>query len=128
MSSRIYNLVHCIMIIALGGLVFPIPVSKSVMELLLNHKLAFFISGYGICSVVFHSKYYNQKKGKKRKYLFISQRMIVFTLIGLVCHYFIEYGEKSVVMAFTIDNIVLYILVVVIYTCALYSIVEIRGK
>ena len=54
--------------------------------------------------------------------------MIVFTLIGLVCHYFIEYGEKSVVMAFTIDNIVLYILVVVIYTCALYSIVEIRGK
>ncbi len=128
MNCRIYNLVHCIMIIALGGLVFPIPVSKSVMELLLNHKLAFFVSGYGICSVVFHSKYYNQKKGKIRKYLFIAKRMIVFTLIGLVCHYFIEYGEKSAMVAFTIGNICFYILAVVIYTCTLYSIVKIRSE
>lgn len=127
MSSKTYNFMHCIMIIALGGLVFPIPVSRSIMEVLLNHKLAFFVSGYGICSIVFHSKYYDQKKGR-RKYLFISQRMIVFTIIGLCCHYFIEYGEKSVVNAFTIRNICFYILAVVIYTCASYSIVTTGNK
>ena len=128
MNSRIYKLVHCIMIIALGGLVFPIPDSKSVMELILIHKLAFFVSGYGICSVVFYSKYYNQKKGKMQMYIFISQRMIVFTLIGMGCHYFIEFGEKSVVTAFTLDNIVFFILAVVVYTCLLYSIVKIKDK
>ncbi len=122
---RTYNIVHCIMIIALGGLVFPIPVSKSIMELLLNYKLAFFISGYGICSIAFYSKYYNNKR---KKYLFISQRMIVFTLIGLVCHYFIEYGEKSAVAAFNMKNIVFYILAVVVYTCIFYRIIKIPNK
>jgi hypothetical protein len=124
---RIYNVVHCIMIIALGGLVFPIPVPESIMELLFNYKLAFFISGYGICSIVFHSKYYSQKI-IKRKYLFISRRVTIFTLIGLVCHYVVEYGEKSAVTAFSLKNISLYILSVVIYTCAVYSISEIHSK
>lgn len=128
MSSRIYNVMHCMIIIALGGLVFPIPESESIMELLLNYKLAFFISGYGICSIAFHSKYYDQKKGKIRKCLFLSQRMVVFTSIGLVCHYIIGYGEKSVVTAFTLKNVAFYMLAVVIYTCALYSIVEIQSK
>lgn len=46
----------------------------------------------------------------------------------LVCHYIIGYGEKSVVTAFTLKNVALYMLAVVIYTCALYSIVEIQSK
>lgn len=128
MSSRIYNVVHCIIIIALGGLVFPIPASESIMELLLNYKLAFFISGYGICSIAFHSRYYDQKKGKIRKYLFLSLRMIVFTSIGLACYYIIGYGERSVVTAFTLRNVAFYMLAVVIYTCALYGITEIHSK
>lgn len=44
----------------------------------------------------------------------------VLTIIGLLCRYFLEFGEHSNTYNFTLINIVLYILIIPIFTVIAY--------
>ena len=77
-----------------------------------------FISGYGILATGLYAVY-GEDRGPS-----IYPRLVLFTIIGMICRYFLEFGEVSNTYNFTPFNIVVYLLVVPAFTLLAYEFVD----
>ena len=73
--------------------------------------------GYGMIGVVYVGLL---DKGKGISVLVLT---LLFTIIGLICRYFLEFGEVSNAMNFIPINIGLYLVVVPIYCTLVYWVI-----
>lgn len=69
---------------------------------------------YGVIALALASIY-----GIKKEKI-VCLQTFALTMIGLICRYFLEFGEHSNTYNFTLINIILYILVVPVYTMIAY--------
>ena len=72
------------------------------------------VASYGIIGLLFFELL---DKGKSGVVLVVT---LFFTMIGLICRYFLEFGEASNKMNFIPINIALYLLIVPIYSTLVY--------
>ena len=77
-----------------------------------------FVSTYGILTAGLYGVY-GEDRGPS-----LYPRMILFTMIGMVCRYFLEFGEVSNTYNFTLFNIVVYLFVVPVFTLLAYEFVD----
>lgn len=78
-------------------------------------KAYLLIVGYGVIGLGFAGVY---GPGKERRvYLF----MLVLTVLGLICRYFLEFGEVSNTYNFTPFNIVSYLVLIPLGTVLAYA-------
>lgn len=80
-----------------------------------------FISTYSIIAAGLHGVY-GEDRGPS-----LYPQMVLFTVLGMVCRYFFEFGEVSNTYNFTLFNIVLYLFVVPVFTLLAYEFVD-RSK
>lgn len=85
------------------------------------HDVFTFVSTYGILAAGLHGVY-GEDRGP-----FLYPRMVIFTVIGMICRYFLEFGEVSNTYNFTLCNIVVYLFIVPVFTLLAYEFVE-RSK
>ena len=81
-----------------------------------------FVSFYGLFAAGLH-ELYGEDQGPV-----LFPRMVLFSVIGMVCRYFVEFGEVSNTYNFTLFNIVVYLLAVPLYTLLVYEFVDRRKK
>ena len=72
------------------------------------------VASYGIIGLLF---FWLLDKGKSGVVLVVT---LFFTMIGLICRYFLEFGEASNTYNFIPINIALYLLIVPIYSTLVY--------
>ena len=72
------------------------------------------IFGYGIIGMFFS---WLLKKGRS---FFVLIFTLVFTVLGLICRYFIEFGEYSNTINFIPINIILFLIIVPLYCALVY--------
>ncbi|MBQ3615832.1 MAG: hypothetical protein II993_07555 [Anaerotignum sp.] len=82
------------------------------------HDIFTFVSTYGIFAAGLYAVY-GEDRGPG-----LYPRMILFTVIGMICRYFLEFGEVSNTYNFTLFNIVVYLLVVPVFTLLAYEFVD----
>lgn len=86
-------------------------------------NLSMIIISYGIIAVFF-IVLLNENKNLK---VFILS--LIFTILGLICRYFLEFGELSNIKNYTSTNIVLFVVIVPIFcTTTYWSICKIQQK
>ena len=85
------------------------------------HDVFTFVSTYGILAAGLYGVY-GEDRGPS-----LYPRMILFTVIGMVCRYFMEFGEVSNTYNFTLFNMVVYLFVVPVFTLLAYEFVD-RNK
>lgn len=69
-------------------------------------RLYLFFASYGLIAFLF-SRIYGTAKERK-----VYALTFLFTAIGIVCRYFLEFGEVSNIYNFTFVNIVSYLLII----------------
>lgn len=74
-----------------------------------------FISTYGILALGLYGVY-GEDRGP-----FLFPRMMVVTVIGMICRYFLEFGEVSNTYNFTLLNIVVYLFAAPVYGLLVYE-------
>lgn len=79
------------------------------------HDVSAFISTYGLLGIGLYGVY-GEDRGP-----YLYPRMVLFTVIGMVCRYFFEFGEVSNTYNFTLFNIVVYLLAVPVFTLLFYE-------
>lgn len=82
------------------------------------HDILTFISTFGILAAGLYAVY-GEDRGPS-----LYPRMMLFTVIGMVCRYFMEFGEVSNTYNFTLFNIVIYLFVVPVFTLLAYEFVD----
>ncbi|MBR5122168.1 MAG: hypothetical protein IKU91_01285 [Anaerotignum sp.] len=82
------------------------------------HDVFTFVSTYGIIATAFHG-IYGEDRGPG-----LYPKMIIFTVIGMLCRYFLEFGEVSNTYNFTVFNIVVYLFIVPIFTLLFYEFLD----
>lgn len=80
-----------------------------------------FASTFGILAVGLYGVY-GEDRGP-----FLYLRMLLCTMIGMLCCYFLEFGEVSNTYNFTLLNIVVYLFVVPVYTLLVYEFCDKRN-
>ena len=63
---------------------------------------------------------FNGIYGKGQK-LFLYPRIVIFSVIGMVCRYLLEFGEVSNTYNFTIENILIYLTLVPVFIILAYE-------
>ena len=79
------------------------------------HDIFTFISTFGFLGVGLYGVY-GEDRGPS-----LYPRMVLFTVIGMGCRYFLEFGEVSNTYNFTLFNIVVYLLIVPVFTLLAYE-------
>lgn len=87
-----------------GNKEFPLDLTKAYLVLV----------GYGVIGLGFAGIY---GVGKER---FVGGITLLLTVAGLLCRFLLEYGEVSNVMNFTPWNVILYLVLVPLYTLLTY--------
>ncbi len=77
-------------------------------------RLYLFIAQYGIIGTSLAGLY----GAKKGKLVYIAT--LIFTILGLGCRYFLEFGEISNTYNFTLTNIILYLVIIPIAVLITY--------
>jgi len=93
---------------------FSFPISSSRFPLDFS-KAYLLLSSYGVIALSFAGIY-----GIKRHFT-VWLQTFTFCVLGLICRYFLEYGEVSNSYNFTLFNIILYLLAMPIYTALAYD-------
>ena len=93
---------------------FSFPISSSRFPLDFS-KAYLLIASYGVIALSFAGVY-----GEKKHFSILIQTF-AFCVLGLVCRYFLEFGEVSNSYNFTLFNIILYLLAMPIYTAIAYD-------
>lgn len=83
---------------------FPFSMEKGLMV----------ITGYGIIGMCFAGVL------NKNKIFVVFMLTFCFTGIGMICRYFLEYGEVSNTMNFVPINIILFLIMVPVYCVIIY--------
>ena len=82
------------------------------------HDVFTFVSTYGIIATGLYGVY-GEDRGPS-----LYPKMIIFTVIGMLCRYFLEFGEVSNTYNFTVFNIVVYLFIVPIFTLLFYEFLD----
>jgi len=77
-----------------------------------------FVSTYGIIAAGLYAVY-GEDRGPS-----LYPKMVFFTVIGMICRYFLEFGEVSNTYNFTLFNIVVYLFVVPVFTLLFYEFMD----
>ncbi|MBQ3568172.1 MAG: hypothetical protein IJA25_04500 [Anaerotignum sp.] len=85
------------------------------------HDVFTFVSTYGILVAGLYGVY-GEDRGPS-----LYPRMVLFTVIGMVCRYYLEFGEVSNTYNFTLLNIAAYLFIVPVFTLLAYEFVD-RSK
>ena len=85
------------------------------------HDVFTFVSTYGILAAGLYGVY-GEDRGPS-----LYPGMVLFTVIGMVCRYFLEFGEVSNTYNFTLLNIAAYLFIVPVFTLLAYEFVD-RSK
>ena len=93
---------------------FSFPISSSRFPLDFS-KAYLLLASYGVIALSFAGVH-----GEKKHFAVLAQTFI-FCVLGLVCRYFLEFGEVSNSYNFTLFNTVLYLAVTPIYTVLAYD-------
>jgi len=91
---------------------FPISSSRFPMDFSNAYLL---LASYGVIALSFAGVH-----GEKKHFAVLAQTF-AFCILGLVCRYFLEFGEVSNSYNFTLFNTVLYLAVIPIYTVLAYD-------
>lgn len=92
---------------------FPIYSEKFPLDF---SKAYLLIASYGVIALSFAGIY-----GVK-KHLIVWMQTWGFGILGLICRYFLEFGEVSNSYNFTLFNVILYLALVPLYTVLAYDI------
>lgn len=98
-------------IVFAGCFTFPLWSSEFPLDLM---KVYLVIASYGIIALGLSGVY-----GAKKEKIIYFQTFIL-TVVGLLCRYFLEFGEHSNTYNFTLFNVILYILIIPIFTMITY--------
>jgi len=101
-------------IIFAGCFIFPFGNERFPFDFM---KAYLVIASYGIIGLGF-AGIFGMHKEK-----FVYKASFVLTVLGMICRYFLEYGEVSNTMNFTQFNIVSYLIVIPIFTVVAYHII-----
>ncbi len=96
---------------------FTFPISSAPFPLAFS-KAYCLIVGYGVIGLGFAGVYGPEQE--KRVYL----QTLVLTVLGLVCRYFLEFGEVSNTYNFTPFNIILYLALMPLWTLIAYALLS----
>ena len=77
-----------------------------------------FVSTFGFLGLGLYGVY-GEDRGPS-----LYPRMVFFTIIGMVCRYFLEFGEVSNTYNFTLFNIVVYLFAVPVFTLLVYEFMD----
>ena len=99
-------------IVFAGCFTFPISSERFPLDW---SKVYLLVVGYGVIGLGFAGVYGPGKE--KRVYLLT----LVLTVLGLVCRYFLEFGEVSNTYNFTLFNVVLYLVLIPLGTVFAYA-------
>lgn len=94
-----------------GCFTFPLFSEKFPLDFM---KVYLIIAGYGIIALGLSGVYGSKKE--KRVYVLT----LILTIVGLLCRYFLEFGEHSNTYNFTALNVALYIFIVPVFTAIAY--------
>ncbi len=98
-------------IVFAGCFVFPIRSEKFPLDFMGVYLIA---ASYGIIALSL-AGVYGPNKGPA-----VYLRTLVFTVLGLLCRYFLEYGEVSNTYNFTVGNVALYLVLIPLGTFLAY--------
>ena len=98
-------------IVFAGCFVFPIRSEKFPLDFMGVYLIA---ASYGIIALSL-AGVYGPNKGPA-----VYLRTLVFTVLGLLCRYFLEYGEVSNTYNFTVGNVILYLVLIPLGTFLAY--------
>ncbi len=96
---------------------FAFPISSAPFPLDFS-KARTLIVCYGVIGLGFAGVYGTD--AEKRVYL----QTLVFTVLGLVCRYFLEFGEVSNTYNFTLFNVILYLALIPLWTLLSYALLS----
>ncbi|MBQ2412747.1 MAG: hypothetical protein II313_04915 [Anaerotignum sp.] len=82
------------------------------------HNIITFVSTYGIIAAGLYGVY-GEDRGPS-----LYPRMVFFTISGMICRYFLEFGEVSNTYNFTLFNIVVYLFIVPVFTLLAYEFMD----
>ena len=82
------------------------------------HNIITFVSTYGIIAAGLYGVY-REDRGPS-----LYPRMVFFTIIGMICRYFLEFGEVSNTYNFTLFNVVAYLFIVPVFTLLAYEFMD----
>ena len=98
-------------IVFAGCFVFPISSKKFPLDFM---GVYLTVASYGIIALSL-AGVYGPNKGPA-----VYLRTLVFTVLGLLCRYFLEYGEVSNTYNFTVGNVILYLVFIPLGTFLAY--------
>ena len=98
-------------IIFAGCVIFPFANERSPFDF---NKAYLVIASYGIIGLGFAGTYGINKE----KFVYVAS--LILTGLGMLCRYFLEYGEVSNTMNFAPFNIISYLVVIPIFTVVAY--------
>jgi len=98
---------------------FSFPISSSRFPLDFS-KAYLLLASYGVIALSFAGVY------REKKHFSVLLQTFVFCVSGLVCRYFLEYGEVSNSYNFTPINTVAYLIVIPLYTVSAYMFLDKR--
>jgi len=98
---------------------FPISSARFPLDFSKGYLL---IASYGVIALSLAGIY-----GSK-KHLTVFMQTFAFCVLGLICRYFLEYGEVSNSYNFTLINIFAYLTIIPAYTVFAYSILDRKLK
>lgn len=101
-------------IVFAGCFVFPLWSERFPLHLV---KVYLVVASYGIIALALAGIWGSKKE--KPVYFFT----VGLTIIGMLCRYLLEFGEHSNTYNFTLLNIVLYILIVPVFTVIAYHVI-----
>jgi len=100
---------------------FSFPISSNRFPLDFS-KAYLLLTSYGVIALSFAGVY------REKKHFSVLLQTFVFCVSGLVCRYFLEFGEVSNSYNFTLFNIILYLSAMPIYTVLAYDVLVRKMK
>ncbi len=80
------------------------------------------VSGFGVIAAGLQGLY-GEDRGP-----FLYPRIVLAVILGMVCRYFLEFGEVSNTYNFTLFNIIIYLLVIPVYMLLVYEFTDRKKK
>ena len=107
-------LVLIVYLIFCGCFVFPLSNERWSFDF---EKAYMIIVAYGILAILF----VNLLSNNKAMYVYLIS--LLFTMVGIILRYIIEYGEHSNTMNFTQINIIMYLVIIPVFCTLIYCII-----
>ena len=96
---------------------FSFPISSERFPLDFS-KAYLLLTSYGVIALSFAGVY------REKKHFSVLLQTFILCVSGLICRYFLEFGEVSNSYNFTLRNIILYLVAMPAYTVLAYSLLD----